>query len=166
MIRPLVSAAWLVGERDHPLLRIVDTRWYLPDGEQGRREYEFRPHSGRHLSRPGQGSVRRQGPWATSPARQHRVRHDVEHPRHRKRQPRGRVRRRIRGDCLTLVVDAQKRRPSPGQRARRRLPPVARLRLSHHGRVSGVSAGHVPDRRLCQPDHQPRQLLPTSGTSS
>ena len=40
MIRPLVSAAWLVGELDHPLLRIVDTRWYLPDGEQGRREYE------------------------------------------------------------------------------------------------------------------------------
>ena len=44
MIKPLVSASWLATELNSPSagspICVVDTRWYLADSEQGRREYD------------------------------------------------------------------------------------------------------------------------------
>lgn len=40
MLQPLVSVAWLARQIDDPELRVVDTRWYLADPDQGRREYQ------------------------------------------------------------------------------------------------------------------------------
>ena len=40
MIRPIVSASWLMGELGSQGVVAVDTRWYLADSQQGRREFE------------------------------------------------------------------------------------------------------------------------------
>jgi thiosulfate/3-mercaptopyruvate sulfurtransferase len=61
----LISADLLATKLDDPAIRIVDTRWYLADVEQGRREYEVAHIPGAvfldvedDLSTPGNGAGR------------------------------------------------------------------------------------------------------------
>jgi thiosulfate/3-mercaptopyruvate sulfurtransferase len=41
VIKPIVSASWLVAAVSSDETRVVDTRWYLTDPDRGRREYEI-----------------------------------------------------------------------------------------------------------------------------
>lgn len=69
----LISADLLATQLDDPAVRIVDTRWYLADVEQGRREYEVAHVPGAvfldvedDLSTPGNGPGRHPLPdWST-----------------------------------------------------------------------------------------------------
>ena len=40
MSGPVVSCAWLAGRLDDPGVRVLDTRWYLPEPGGGRRRYK------------------------------------------------------------------------------------------------------------------------------